>query len=161
VFIATLQDAIAAQAAINRFLASSGIKDLVGDYGELLVHKALGGTRRNAVNRGFDIDHEVFLRVEVKTRQYELLQDGTVRRESRAVGFKGKEDGFDWLAHVILDVDFSVLGACLVSYQNVWPEIERTKDKVGYQTSSRLPSSRDITQQVKTAQLDLGFRTGS
>ena len=88
--ITTLQDAIAAQAEVNRFLASSGIKDLVGDYGELLIHKALGGIRRNAVNRGFDIDHVEFQRIEVKTRQYELMQDGTVRRESRAVGFKGK-----------------------------------------------------------------------
>ena len=159
--ITTLQDAIAAQAEVNRFLASSGIKDLVGDYGELLIHKALGGIRRNAVNRGFDIDHVEFQRIEVKTRQYELMQDGTVRRESRAVGFKGKENGFDWLAHVVLDVDFTVLGACVATYGDVWPEIERTTGKVGFPTSSRLPSSRDITQQVKKAQLELGFQTGS
>ena len=111
--IDTLERAISAQAEINRFLARSGIKDLVGDYGELLVHKALGGTRKNAVNRGFDIDHDDLRRIEVKTRKYELLESGKVKKESRAVGFAAKESSFDWLAHVVLDVDFSVVAACL------------------------------------------------
>lgn len=155
--IESLKDAISAQAQINRFLVSNGIKDLVGDYGEMLVHKAFGGSRENAVNKGYDIKHPEYGRIEVKTRKYELLQDGTIRKESRAVGFKGKEAGFDWLAHVVLDVDFSVISACLASYQEIWPEIQRTVDKVGYSTSSRLPSSVDIRSKVKGAQNELGF----
>jgi len=157
VAVTSLQEAISAQADINRFLARSGIKDLVGDYGELLAQEALGGHRKNAVNRGFDIQHPELGRVEVKTRKYELLQDGTVRKESRAVGFAGKESSFDWLAHVVLDTDFSVVGACLVSYHDVWPEILRTTGKVGFPTSSRLPSSKNVTEMFREAQLKLGF----
>jgi hypothetical protein len=153
----SLQEAIASQAEINRFLAKKGIKDLVGDYGEMLIHKALGGTRENAVNQGFDIQHPQYKRIEVKTRKYELLQSGGVRKESRAVGFKGKENGFDWLAHIVLDVDFSVVAGCLVSYQYVWPEVQRTKDKIGFSTSSKLPSSVDITSELIDAQKALGY----
>ena len=155
--IQSLQEAIESQAEINRFLAKNGIKDLVGDYGELLIHKALGGNRENAVNQGFDIQHPQYKRIEVKTRKYELLQSGEVRKEGRAVGFKGKEDGFDWLAHIVLDVDFSVVGGCLVSYQDVWPEVQRTKDKIGFSTSSKLPSSINITNQLRDAQKALGY----
>lgn len=155
--VQSLQEAIASQAEINRFLAKSGIKDLVGDYGELLIHEALGGTRENAVNQGFDIQHPQYKRIEVKTRKYELLQSGGVRKEGRAVGFKGKENGFDWLAHIVLDVDFSVVGGCLVSYKDVWPEVQRTKDKVGFSTSSKLPSSINITSLLREAQKALGY----
>lgn len=155
--IDSLNAAITAQAEINRFLARQGIKDLVGDYGEMLVHQALGGTRQNAVNQGFDIQHPEHGRIEVKTRKYELLQHGGIKKESRAVGFKGKEHGFDWLAHVVLDTDFTVVSACLAAYHEVWPEIQRTKDKVGYTTSSRLPASRDITARLRAAQQALGF----
>jgi hypothetical protein len=155
--ISNLKEAISAQAEINKFLASRGIKDLVGDYGELLVHRALGGTRKNAVNQGFDIEHPELKRIEVKTRQYELKQDGTIGKENRAVGFKGKKNRFEWLAHVVLNIDFSVVGGCLVHYDDVWPEIERTSEKVSFPTSSRLPSSRDITQELRQAQQELDF----
>lgn len=157
VTIYSLQDAIASQVKINRFLAENGIKDLVGGYGELLIHKAFGGNRENAVNQGFDIQHPQYKRIEVKTRKYELLQNGRARKESRAVGFKGKENGFDWLAHIVLDVDFAVVGGCLVSYQDVWPEVQRTKDKVGFSTSSKLPSSLDITHLLLDSQKALGY----
>lgn len=153
----TLQEAIAAQAAIIRFLSRNGIKDLVGDYGELLIHRAFGGERKSAVHQGYDILHPEFGRIEVKTRKYELKEDGSIRKESRAVGFKGKENGFDWLAHVVLDTDFSLVGACLAPYAQVWLEIERTTGKVGFPTSSKLPGSRLITSEVKAAQLELGF----
>jgi hypothetical protein len=152
-----LERAISAQAEINRFLARSGIKDLVGDYGELLIHKALGGTRKNAVNRGFDIDHDDLRRIEVKTRKYELRESGEVTKESRAAGFSGKENSFDWLAHVVLDVDFAVVAACLVHYHDAWPELARTTFKIGFSKSSRLPSSRDITSEIRAAQVVLGF----
>lgn len=145
------------QAAVVRFLAKNGIKDLVGDYGELLVHRALGGDRQNAVNQGFDLIHPKFQRIEVKTRKYELRNDGSIKRENRAVGFNGKENGFDWLAHVVLNVDFSVVSACLCPYQEVWPQILRTTGKVGFSTSSQLPSARLITSELKNAQKELGF----
>lgn len=155
--IQSLQQAIACQAEVVRFLAKNGIKDLVGGYGELLVSHALGGVRQNSVNPGFDIKNREYGRIEVKTRKYELKEDGSVRKENRAVGFEGKKNGFDHLAHVVLNVDFSVVSACLVSYDQVWPEIERTSGKVGFATSSRLPSSKIITDMLRKSQSELGY----
>lgn len=106
--ISSLQQAISNQAEIVRFLADQGIKDLVGDYGELLTQQALGGVRMNAVNQGYDIQHPEYRRIEVKTRKWELQKDGSVRKEDRAVGFKGKEEQLEWLAHIILGTDFKV-----------------------------------------------------
>lgn len=101
----SLEDAVGYQPKINKFLAENNIKDLVGDYGEILVQKSLGVTRQNAVNRGYDIRHDFYKRIEVKTRKYELKQDRAVPKENRAVKFEGKESNFDWLTHVILDAD--------------------------------------------------------
>ncbi|QWF31283.1 hypothetical protein [Pseudoalteromonas sp. SiA1] len=150
--ISSLSQAIDCQAEINRFLALNGIKDLVGDYGELLSHKALGGDRMNAVNRGFDIMHQDHGRIEVKTRKWELKKDGSTHKEERAVGFTGKEGQFDKLVHVILDVDFSVRYACMAIYSEVWPEILRTTNKVSFKVSSKLPNSIDITNEIKEAE---------
>jgi len=152
--ITSLEEAVKYQTQINKFLASNGIRDLVGDYGEFIVHNAIGGEKQSAVNQGFDIKNEKYGRVEVKTRKYELKKNGTVKKESRAVGFKGKENNFDWLAHVILDIEFNVVSACLAKYDEVWPEVQRTKDKVGFSTSSKLPSSIDITETLKGAQIE-------
>ncbi len=155
--ISSLSQAIKTQAGINKYLADKGIKDLVGDYGEILFHEAFAGKRESAVNQGFDISHNHYGRVEVKTRKYEILQSGKTRKEDRAVGFKGKENGFDWLAHIILDIDFSIVSACLCAYEDVWPEIQKTKDKVSFSKSSDLSSSIDITEMLRNAQLTLGF----
>ncbi|WP_269621258.1 hypothetical protein [Zhongshania sp. BJYM1] len=152
--ITSLEEVVRYQTQINKFLASNGIRDLVGDYGEFIVHSAIGGEKQSAVNPGFDIKNDKYGRVEVKTRKYELKQDGSVKKENRAVGFKGKENNFDWLAHVILDTDFKVVSACLAKYDEVWPEVQRTKDKVGFATSSKLPSSIDITETLKGAQIE-------
>lgn len=133
-------------------MALNGIKDLVGDYGELLSHKALGGERMNAVNRGFDIMHQGHGRIEVKTRKWELKKDGSIHKEERAVGFSGKEDQFDKLVHVILDVDFSVRYACMAIYSEVWPEIMRTTKKISFRVCSHLPNSIDITNSIKAAE---------
>jgi hypothetical protein len=151
--ITSLEDAIKYQTEINKFLASNGIRDLVGDYGEFIVHHAIGGEKQNAVNQGFDIKNEKYGRVEVKTRKYELKQNGGVNKENRAVGFKGKENNFDWLAHVILDTEFNVVSACLAKYDEVWPEV-KTKNKVGFSTSSKLPSSINFTEMLQGAQIE-------
>jgi hypothetical protein len=152
--IKSLEEALRYQTQINKFLVSNGIRDLVGDYGEFIVQNAIGGEKQSVVSQGFGIRNEKYGRVEVKTRKYELKQDGTVRKENRAVGFKGKENNFDWLAHVILDIEFNVVSACLSKYDEVWPEVQRTKDKVGFSTSSKLPGSIDITETLKNAQIE-------
>lgn len=98
--------------------------------------------------------NEKYGRVELKTRKYELKQDGTVKKENRAVGFKGKENIFDWLAHFILDTEFNVVSTCLATYDEIWPEVQRTKNKVGFSTSSKLPSSINTTDMLKSAQIE-------
>lgn len=153
--ISNLGQAIEFQIEINRFLVANDMKNLVGDYGELLIQKALGGTMQNAVNHGYDIQHDEYGRIEVKTRKYELKKGGGSKKEDRAVGFSGKENNFDWLAHVILDTDFKVIEGCLAKYQEVWPEIRRTPYKVGYSTSSNLRSSIDMTRILINAQNEL------
>ncbi|WP_153448924.1 hypothetical protein [Vibrio algicola] len=153
--ISSLKEAIESQIEINQFLSKNGIRDLVGDYGEFLVLEALGGEKQTAVTQGFDIKNKKFGKIEVKTRKYELKQDGSIKKENRAVGFKGKEEQFDWLAHIVLDVNFKVVKACLAVYAEVWPEVQRTKDKIGFATSSKLESSIDITLKIQDAQMSL------
>ncbi|MCK5537125.1 MAG: hypothetical protein KAI79_09870 [Bacteroidales bacterium] len=150
--IENIQEAINIQIDINKFLEQYNIKDLVGDYGELIIQNTIGGERQKAVNQGFDIMHEKYHRIEVKTRKYKRDKDGNVKKENRAVGFKGKENNFDWLAHLILDEEFNVLSACMAKYDEVWPEIQRLSNKVSYKTSSELPSSFDITNEAIAAQ---------
>lgn len=152
--IDSLDDAINHQVAINALLQKQGIKDLVGDYGELLVATALGGIRQLATTKGFDLQHPEYGRIEIKTRQFELKADGKVVKENRAVGFKHKENGFDMLAHLLLDTNYAVVSACLVRYDEVWPEIAK-RMKVSYQVSSQLPSSEIITDKLKLAEKTL------
>lgn len=83
--------------------------------------------------------------VEVRTSKYELLQSDEVKGENRAVGFSGKEASFDWLTHVVLNVNFSAVCGCLVHYDHTWPEIVKPMHKIGYSISSRLASNRDIS----------------
>jgi len=64
--ITNLQEAINAQIELDEFLKNYDLKDLVGDYGELIVQNAIGGERQKAVNQGFDIMHEKYNRIEVK-----------------------------------------------------------------------------------------------
>ena len=153
--INSVSDAIKAQIHINRFLLNNGIRDLVGDYGEILIERSIGGRRENSTNKGFDIKHPKYGKIEVKTRKYELKADGKVRKENRAVGFKNKEGQFDWLAHIVLGADYQVVSACLAKYDEVWPEIQKTGDKVGFTASSSLPSSLNISSELRKAQKDL------
>jgi hypothetical protein len=147
-----ISQAIHRQVEIDRHLRAHGVKDLVGDYGEILAHKVLGGARTPPTTEGHDIDHPTYGRVQVKTRKYELQRDGKIRKEDRAVGFKlDKSDQFDWLCHIVLDVDYSVVGAVLVAHQCAWPEITGKSMKIKYARSCSLPSSLDITSKVKAA----------
>lgn len=147
-----ISQAIHRQVEIDRYLRTHGVKDLVGDYGEILAHKALGGSRTPPTTEGHDIDHPTYGRIQVKTRKYELQRDGKVRKEDRAVGFKPERpEQFDWLCHIVLDVDYSIVGAALVAHQCVWPEIVGKSMKVKYAMSCSLPSSIDITPKIKAA----------
>lgn len=147
-----IAQAIKEQVRIDRHLRSHGVKDLVGDYGEILAQKALGGARTPPTTEGHDIDHPTHGRIQVKTRKYELQRDGKVRKEDRAVGFKAdKPNQFDWLCHIVLDIDYTVVGASLVAHGCAWPEIMGKSMKIKYAKSCSLPSSIDITTKVRHA----------
>jgi hypothetical protein len=153
--IDSIAKAITAQIAINNFLASHGIKDLVGGYGQLLLQKSIGGEPMSATNQGFDILHFEYNRIEVKTRKYERKLDGGITKETRAVGFDGKENGFDWMAHIILDTEYRVVGGVLAKYSEVWPELMRNSKKISFSASAILPSSINITAELKNSEIEL------
>lgn len=155
-----LVDLVARQKAIDDELRELGIRDLVGDFGELIAARALGVSREKPVTEGHDIIHPTYGRIQVKTRKSPAAVDGkTARIENRAAGFKAPktagETAFDWLMHVVLNSDYSVDKACLVSHSDVWPEIERTTMKVGYNISSTRASSQDWTARLKEAAAQL------
>ena len=149
--IKVIASAIERQAELDRQLRSHGVKDLVGDYGEILAHRALGGVRTRPTTEGHDIYHPVYGRIQVKTRKFELQRDGRIKREGRAAGFiRERPEQFDTLCHIVLNVDYSVAGAVLISYACAWPEITRTSMKIAFSTSSSL-ASRDITKEIAAA----------
>ena len=150
-----MQEAINAQVNINNFLKTCGIKDLVGDYGELIVENTIGGKRQNAVNQGFDIMHDKYNRIEVKTRKYKRNASNKLVKENRAVGFTGKKDNFDWLAHIILDEEYRVIAACLAKYDEVWPIIQSSSGKISYSQSLNSRDSKNITEEAQAIQRTL------
>jgi hypothetical protein len=63
-----------------------------------------------------------------------------------------KADGFDHLAVVVFFPDYSVKGAVLVPYEQVWPIIEsRTYRRIGYSEARHLDGAVDITEPVSAA----------
>lgn len=152
--IKSIKEAIALQVEVDQFLVDKDLKNLVGEYGEVLIATALKGKRQTATTQGYDIQHKKWGRIEVKTRKYELKANGVVRKEDRAVGFANKKNGFDWMAHVILDTNYKVIKACLAKYSEIWPEIQ-LREKISFKVSSSLISSIDISQEVKEAEKSL------
>lgn len=154
--IKTLNDAIELQIKINDFLKTKEIKDLVGDYGELLIAETFPGTPQSFVNQGYDFMSKKYGRIEVKTRRQ---KKGST--ETRAVGFSGKLDGdggFDTLAHIILNENFEVQEACLVKYDDILDEIKLRKGKVSYKFSSTQASKEIITDKLQETQKRINIK---
>ena len=104
------------QELMLRLMGEHGIRS-VADYAEQVVADALSGVRvANGTNKGFDITAPHYGRVEVKFRQ--LPSDGRI--EERCALSDAKENGFDYLAVVIFQPDFTVKGAVLVPYDEAW-----------------------------------------
>jgi hypothetical protein len=129
-------------------LAEFGIRD-TPDYAEVLVAEALEGDRvPNSVNQGYDVTSPKYGRVEVKCRV--LPTDG--RREERVDVRDTKADGFDYLAIVVFYPDYSVSGAVLVPYGEVWPIIDSRKyRRVSYGEACHMEGIVDITEFVSAA----------
>ena len=130
------------------YLAESGIRD-TADYAEVLVAEALGAERtQSGVNQGYDVLSPQYGRVEVKHRV--LPTDG--RQEERVDIRNTKADGFDYLAIVVFFTDYSVKGAVLVPYSQVWPIINARKyRRISFSEARQLESVVDIIELVSAA----------
>jgi hypothetical protein len=124
------------------------IKD-PGSYAEHLVAKALGASLlRNSVNKGFDLKHESYGRIEVRSRRYPL--DG--RREDRVELPNVKSGLFDFFVHVVFDPDFSVFGAYLVPHDAITALASASKNRrVRFSEGCALSDATDITFKVRKA----------
>jgi hypothetical protein len=129
------------------------IKDQ-GSYAEHLVAEALGASvLANGVNKGFDLLHERYGKIEVRSRRYPL--DG--RREDRAHLSIKKSGLFDFFVHVAFDSDYSVSGAYLAPHDAIAALAAESKNRcVRFSAGSALPNSTDITAKVKKAQSQPG-----
>jgi hypothetical protein len=134
-------------ADIRRMLEPHGIRD-AGDYAEVLVAEALGGRRECRTKSGHDVVCESHGRVEVKCRQ--LPPDGRIE-ERVAIG-ASKHEGFEYLAVVVFQLDFTVKGAVLVPYADAWTLAASQKfRRISYSQARQLPGTVDITAEVQAA----------
>ena len=134
--------------SVRAALKEYGIRD-ASDYAEALIAEVLHGNRvLSRVTKGHDVTAPTYGRVEVKCRQ--LPADG--RLEQRVEVSESKEAGFDFLALVIFNVDFTVRGAALVPYSAVWDLVcRRQYHRIDYTEALRLPGAKDISQDVRKA----------
>lgn len=144
----TRQELMRQLAELRGRLAKHRIRD-TPDYAEVLVAEALEGDRvPNGVNQGYDINSPRYGRIEVKCRV--LPTDG--RLEERVDIGNTKADGFDYLAIVIFYPDYSVKGAVLVPYSEVWRVIDSRKyRRISYGEACQLESVVDVTEPVSAA----------
>ena len=121
------------------------------DYAEALVADALDGRREpSGVNQGYDVLCPRYGRLEVKCRV--LPADG--RREERVDLRDTKADGFDYLAIVIFYPDYSVKGAVLIPYSQVWPIVDSRKyRRISYGEAFQLEGAVDVSEPVRAASL--------
>lgn len=129
-------------------LREHGIRD-AADYAEVLIAQAVNGERvASRVTKGHDVVSSQFGRIEVKCRQ--LPPDGRI--EERVEISVAKESGFDHLAVVIFQPDFSVKGAVVVPYASVW-ELARNHqyNRISYPQACALAGAIDITSSVSKA----------
>lgn len=135
-------------AALRRCLREHDIRD-ASDYAEVLVAEAVGGQRQlSRVTKGHDVVCSRFGRIEVKCRQLPL--DGRI--EERVEVSDSKQAGFEFLAVVIFQPDFSIKGAVVVPYSAVWAFVQRQKyNRVSYPQACRLSGAVDITAAVRGA----------
>lgn len=107
-----LRDLLTQFVVAREELERYGIRDS-GDYAEVLVAKALRGSRNSSgVERGFDLLTPEYGRVEVRSRI--LPRDG--RRETRIRVEEKKWNHFAWLAGVIFEPSLSVHAAYLLPH---------------------------------------------
>lgn len=126
-----------------------GVKDQ-GQYAAQLVAQALGARKlANGVNKGYDLHHDLYGRIEVRSRRYPL--DG--RREDRAQVPVVKAGHFDHFVHLVFDQTFSVVGAYVCPHDRICELAAASKNRcIRYAEGVVLPGVIDITGAVRQAQ---------
>lgn len=129
-----------------------GIKDQ-GSYAEYLVAEALGAQMlKNGVNKGFDLLHEHYGKIEVRSRRYPLDD----RLEDRAQVPNSKSGLFNFFAHVVFDPSFKVHGAYLAPHDAISELASKSKNRyVRFSEGRSLSNSTDITAELCAAQVKL------
>jgi len=134
--------------SIRASLRKYGIRD-ASDYAEVLIAEALNGERvASRVTKGHDVISPVYGRVEVKCRQLPI--DGRI--EEGVEISASKEAGFDFLAILIFNADFTVKGAALIPYEAVWNLVRVQKyNRIGFSQAIQISGAIDITHDVRRA----------
>jgi hypothetical protein len=108
----SLRECLVQFVTAREMLKPFGVRD-TGDYAEILVAKALDGTRNiSGVERGYDVVTPGYGRVEVRSRT--LPGDG--RNETRIRVPDEKWGQFSWLAGVIFEPALAVYAAYLLPH---------------------------------------------
>jgi hypothetical protein len=121
-----------------------------GQYAARLVGEAIGArVLANGVNKGFDLEHDNYGRIEVRSRRYPL--DG--RREDRAQVPARKAGLFDYFAHIVLDTNFTIAGGYLAPHDVIDALARRGRQRyVRFSDGRALPGAIDITLLLREAQ---------
>lgn len=134
--------------AARERLEDYGIRDS-GDYAEVLVAKALRGTRNSSgVERGFDVSAPDYGRVEVRSRT--LPRDG--RRETRIRVEERKWNHFAWLAGVIFEPSLSVHAAYLLPHDAAKSLASGAYPRFPLEVALAHPDCVNITARLKEAE---------
>jgi hypothetical protein len=120
-----------------------------GAYAEILVAAALGASRNtNGVHRGSDLVHPEFKRIEVRSRRKSLDN----RDETRISLEAKKRTHFEHCVHVVFNSNYTVRGAYLAPHDEIYGYLDAGRRHISFNEGLKLPSSRDITAEVASAQ---------
>lgn len=137
----------------HRCLVRCGINDFVGSYGERIAEIAIGGKLMPPTFKAFDLKHPEYGRVQIKTRAMLDRLEGALSNETRAV--IGKNRGFDWLFHLVLNRDLMVVAAILAPIDELSCKLESSSGKIAIEKTRILAGAVDVTLDARRAQVIL------
>ncbi len=143
-----LRELLAQFVSAREKLEAFNIRDS-GDYAEVLIAKALGGSRNvSGVKRGFDVLTAEHGRVEVRSRT--LPRDG--RRETRVRIEEKKWNHFNWLAGVIFEPSLAVHAAYLLPHDAAKDLASGAYPRFPLEVALAHPHCVNITAKLKEAE---------
>jgi len=147
----SLSSVVQAQIEIDKYIRANGLPDLVGSLGEQLAQIVIGGKLMPPAFKGFDIQHERYGRVQVKTRKLNYAANGSLGTETRAVLSTYSPGDFDHLVHIVLDGEYRVRRAILVRAEEVFLSIRGNSGKININQTASLGGAIDMTEEFRKA----------